>query len=93
MRQQWVQIFKNKGVALLRDEAIIKKSFRCVEDLLEFKKKSEALMQRVFSDKESIEMFKNTVKEAFDYFLNIDSNKTSEFLAKFLDYHLKKSSG
>jgi len=33
------------------------------------------------------------LKEAFEYFLNIDSNQISEYLAKFLDIHLRKSSG
>lgn len=33
------------------------------------------------------------VKEAFVHFLNKDSNQTAEFLAKYLDHCLKKSSG
>jgi len=37
-------------------------------------------------------LFKVGVKEAMDYFLNIDSGRTSEFLAKYLDSHLKKTS-
>jgi len=33
------------------------------------------------------------LKQAYEHFLNIDPNKIAEFLAKYLDLHLKKSSG
>lgn len=78
---------------MLKDEANAKKQFKIVEDLLEFKKKSEELISRVFSEKEYLDLFKSAVKEGFEYFLNIDPNKIAEYLAKYLDFHLKKSSG
>lgn len=78
---------------MLKDEAIVKKSFRSVDDILAFKKKSEDLIAKVFPLKEDADPFKLGMKEAFEYFLNIDSNQTAEYLAKFLDLHLKKSSG
>lgn len=93
MKKTWVDILKKKGEMLLKDEKIVKKSFKCIEDFLEFKKVSEDLIVKVFTEKEHIDLFKQGVKESFEYFLNIDSNKIAEFLAKFLDYHLKKSSG
>jgi len=37
MKKQWVEVLKNKGLMLINDEKIQKKSFRCVEDILEFK--------------------------------------------------------
>jgi hypothetical protein len=39
MKGNWVAILKNKGLSMLKDEKIIKKNFKAVEDLLEFKKK------------------------------------------------------
>ena len=36
---------------------------------------------------------KNGVDEGFSHFLNIEPNIVAEFLAKFLDFHMKKSSG
>ena len=64
-----------------------------MEDILEFKKKSEQLVQKAFPMKEDADLFRLVLKEAFEYFLNIDSNQISEYLAKFLDIHLRKSSG
>ena len=48
----------------------------------------------VFLDRDDIERFKTTLKEAFEHFLNKDNhhaNTIAEFLAKYLDMHLKKS--
>lgn len=36
---------------------------------------------------------KYAVQDAFNDFLNIEPNIVAEFLAKFLDFHLKKTSG
>lgn len=38
-------------------------------------------------------MFLKCVKTAFEKFLNIDPNIISEYLAKFLDFYLKKNTG
>jgi type IV secretory pathway ATPase VirB11/archaellum biosynthesis ATPase len=84
---------KVRGQALLKEEIIQKKSFKAVEDILEFKRKSEELIQRVFIEKENQDFVKSGIKEAFEYFLNMNPNETAEYLAKFLDFHLKKSSG
>ncbi|CDW79762.1 cullin 4 [Stylonychia lemnae] len=92
-RNQFTIYLKKKGEDLLKDEGFIKKSFKGVEDILEFKKKSETLVQKAFPSKEDSDLFKQSLKEAFEYFLNIDSNQISEYLAKFLDIHLRKSSG
>ena len=39
----------------MKDEAIIKKSFKAVEDILEFKRKADELVARVFPLKEDSE--------------------------------------
>ena len=36
---------------------------------------------------------KNAVNDGFSNYLNIEPNIVAEFLAKYLDFHLKKSSG
>ena len=63
------------------------------EDLLDFKRRTEDLIAKVFPLREDSDPFKFGVKEAFECFLNLDPNMIAEYLAKFLDLHLKKSSG
>ncbi len=70
---------------MLNDEQLAKKSFRAMEDFIELKRKSDDLVYRVFKDSKT-----KIVKDAFLKFLNIDSNIVAEYLAKFLDFHLKK---
>lgn len=75
---------------MLKPDVIAKKQFLIVEDILEFKRKHEELLMKVFLEKEDMDKFKMGLKEAFETFLNKDPNQIAEFLAKFLDYHLKK---
>jgi len=58
-----------------------------MEDFIDVHRKSTELVQRVFSDQKN-----KIVKDAFEKFLNIDPNIVAEYLAKFLDFHLKKTS-
>ena len=92
MRKIWSSYLKIRGEDLLREEIISKKSFRVVEDILEFKKRQEDILSKVFIDKEDLDLFKLVIKESFDHFLNLNSNMIAEFLAKFLDMHMKKTS-
>ena len=59
--------------------------------MLKFKKQSEELISRVFLEKEDSDNFKLALREALEYSLNLNSNQTAEFMAKYLDMHLKKS--
>jgi cullin 4 len=93
MKDRWIHHIKEKGEQMLKDEGILKKSFKMVEDILTFKKRSEDLIHKVFLLKEDVEPFRLGLREAYEHFLNIDPNQMAEFLAKFLDLHLKKSSG
>lgn len=86
---------------MLNDETLAKKSFRAMEDFIEYKKKSDDLCQRVFfsntvgqvtTGSSMSQMGQKIVRKAFEEFLNIDSNIVAEYLAKFLDFHLKKQS-
>ena len=83
---------KKSGEELLKEEILSKKSFKVIEDILEFKKKQEDFLARVFIDKEDYDSFKLVIKESFEHFMNLNSNLIAEFLAKFLDLNLKKSS-
>lgn len=70
---------------MLNDEQLAKKQFRAMEDFIEFRKKAEDLVSRVFNDPKV-----KIVQKSFQQFLNVDSNIVAEYLAKFLDFHLKK---
>ena len=56
-----------------------------MEDFIEFKKKSDDLVSRVFHTQKTM-----IVRKAFEEFLNVDPNIVAEYLAKFLDFYLKK---
>ena len=83
----WKQIIYDQGFRMLNDVQLAKKQFRAMEDFIEFKKRSDALVQSVFRDPRI-----NFVRLAFEKFLNIDPNIVAEYLAKYLDFHLKKAS-
>lgn len=71
-----------------------KKGFRAIEDFIEFRTKSVSLVKSVFPTEHMQTLFhKNAVNDAFSDFLNIEPNIVAEFLAKFLDFHMKKTSG
>ncbi len=91
MKQKWTEYLKGKGQEIFKEEQVVKKQFRIVEDILEFKKKSEDLLSKLFIEKGDFDQFKMGLKESFEQFLNINPNQIAEFLAKFLDMHLKKS--
>lgn len=52
-------------------------------------------MKRVFPESSNLQtvFLKSAVNEGFSNFLNIEPNIVAEFLAKYLDFHMKKSSG
>ena len=58
---------------------------------MKFKKQSEDLISKVFLEKEDNDNFKLALREALEYSLNLNSNQSAEFMAKYLDMHLKKS--
>jgi hypothetical protein len=70
---------------MLNDEQLAKKSFRAIEDFIQLRVNSEDLVKRVFGATEN-----KIVRLAFEKILNVDSNIIAEYLAKYLDLHLKK---
>ena len=71
---------------MLNDEQLAKKSFRAIEDFIQLRVNSEDLVKRVFGANEN-----KIVRLAFEKILNVDSNIIAEYLAKYLDLHLKKA--
>jgi hypothetical protein len=71
---------------MLNDEQLAKKSFRAIEDFIQLRVNSEVLVKRVFGATEN-----KIVRLAFEKILNVDSNIIAEYLAKYLDLHLKKA--
>lgn len=71
---------------MLNDETLAKKGFRAIEDFILFKAQSDDVVTRVFANHET-----KIVRQAFERFLNIDPNIVAEYLAKYLDFYLKKT--
>lgn len=93
MTGRWQRHIYDQGFQMLNDEKLAKKTFRAIEDFIEFKKQCLDLVMRVFQRKEEQIMFTKCVRNAFEKFLNIDPNIIAEYLAKFLDFYLKKNTG
>lgn len=93
MQDRWQRHVYDQGLVMLNDEKLAKKTFRAIEDFIVFKKQCDDLVIRVFQRKEMQTLFLKSVKLAFEKFLNIDPNIIAEYLAKFLDFYLKKNTG
>jgi hypothetical protein len=74
MRKRWSAYLKDAGEKMLKDEALIKKQFKIVEDILHFKKRQEDILSKVFIEKPDFEMFRICLREALEALLNINSN-------------------
>lgn len=59
---------------------------RMVQDLLDFKDTMDNIVTTCF---ENNEKFSNSLKEAFEHFINLRANKPAELIAKFIDLKLK----
>lgn len=93
-RLRWKKYVFSHGEKLLNDEELAKKGFKAIEDFIEFRTKSVSLVKEVFAEQKQVELFLyKAVNDGFSDFLNIEPNIVAEFLAKFLDFHMKKSSG
>ena len=93
LRKEWAGHLKGVSEKILNDEqAIAKFQFKVIENVVKFVKQSEDLISRVFLEKEDSDTFKLALKDALLHSLNINSNQTAEFIAKYLDMHLKKAS-
>ncbi|KAF0720946.1 cullin-4B [Aphis craccivora] len=76
---------KKYGLTIVIDP---EKDKTMVQELLDFKDKMDIIVKQCFQGDKK---FGNSLKEAFEYFVNQRTNKPAELLAKFVDSKLKKS--
>lgn len=74
---------KKKGKTLVIDP---EKDKTMVQDLLDYKDKMDHIVQNCF---ERNEKFSNSLREAFEFFVNQRSNKPAELIAKYVDMKLR----
>ncbi|CRK95544.1 CLUMA_CG009009, isoform A [Clunio marinus] len=74
---------KKKGKTFVIDP---EKDKTMVQDLLDFKDKMDNVVTLCF---ERNEKFSNSLREAFEYFINQRSNKPAELIAKYVDMKLR----
>lgn len=74
---------KKKGKTLVIDP---EKDKTMVQDLLDFKDKMDHIVQSCF---ERNDKFSNSLREAFEFFVNQRSNKPAELIAKYVDMKLR----
>lgn len=74
---------KTKGRTIVIDP---EKDKSMVQDLLDFKDKMDYIVHNCF---EHNERFLNSLREAFEYFVNQRSNKPAELIAKYVDMKLR----
>ncbi|XP_052895296.1 cullin-4B [Anopheles moucheti] len=74
---------KKKGRTIVIDP---EKDKSMVQDLLDYKDKMDNIVNSCF---EKNEKFGNSLREAFEYFINQRSNKPAELIAKYVDMKLR----
>ncbi|XP_005176013.1 cullin-4A [Musca domestica] len=74
---------KKKGRTIVIDP---EKDKNMVQDLLDFKDKMDVIVRTCF---ERNEKFTNSLREAFEFFINQRANKPAELIAKYVDMKLR----
>ena len=85
--KEWQNILEVKGKKQI-DHILKEEKSHIVENLMAFKQKSDKIIEVSFKNNSE---FKMGQKKAFENFLNIEANKIAEYMAKYLDLHLRKS--
>lgn len=86
--EEWKLILENKGKEKI--EHILKEEKTTIVDILmEFKNHTDKVIEISFNNNSEFRMGQ---KKSFESFLNTDANKVAEYMAKYLDMHLRKSS-
>lgn len=81
---QFNHYIKNKGKIIVSVSG--DKDKNMVQELLDFKDKMDTIVAECFAKNEK---FINSLKEAFEYFINQRTNKPAELIAKFVDTKLR----
>jgi len=79
-------IKKSGRLFVINPENDMEKDKDMVQQLLDFKDKTDQIIQVCFAKNEK---FVNVMKEAFEYFINQRQNKPAELIAKYLDTKLR----
>lgn len=74
---------KKKGRTIVIDP---EKDRSMVQDLLDFKDKLDSIVHKCFNHNDK---YVNSLREAFEYFVNQRSNKPAELIAKYVDMKLR----
>ncbi|KAH9606214.1 hypothetical protein KSS87_010263 [Heliosperma pusillum] len=83
LRQALSSYIRKSGQAIVMDE---EKDSNMVSCLLEFK----AVLDKIWEESFSMnEFFSNTIKDSFEYLINLRQNRPAELIAKFLDEKLR----
>ncbi|XP_074269581.1 cullin-4-like [Silene latifolia] len=83
LRQGLSSYIRKSGQAIVMDE---EKDSNMVSCLLEFKAALDKIWEESFSMNDS---FSNTIKDSFEYLINLRQNRPAELIAKFLDEKLR----
>lgn len=83
LRQALGSYIRSTGQAIIMDEEKDKDLVSC---LLDFKASLDTILEESFSRNEA---FSNTIKDAFEYLINLRQNRPAELIAKFLDEKLR----
>ncbi|KAK6150067.1 hypothetical protein DH2020_017592 [Rehmannia glutinosa] len=83
LRQSLNQYIRRTGQGMVMDEEKDKDMVSC---LLEFKANLDRIWEESFLKNEA---FSNTIKDAFEYLINLRQNKPAELIAKFVDEKLR----
>ena len=75
---------KNRGKSIVTSTP--EKDKTMVQELLDFKEQMDEIVNNCFNKNEK---FVNSLKEAFEYFINQRTNKPAELIAKFIDGKLR----
>eukprot|EP00743_Colponemidia_sp_Colp-15_P002799 GILK01003029.1.p1 GENE.GILK01003029.1~~GILK01003029.1.p1 ORF type:complete len:733 (-),score=137.04 GILK01003029.1:128-2326(-) len=86
MRDALSAYVKEIGKALVTDQEKLKDPVIYVQGLLELKDKYDTIVSNSFKNDKQ---FQKTLKEAFEFFINLDT-RTAQFLSLYLDDLLKK---
>mmetsp|Transcript_26924 Transcript_26924/g.58796 ORF Transcript_26924/g.58796 Transcript_26924/m.58796 type:complete len:739 (-) Transcript_26924:3390-5606(-) len=83
LRTTFREYIRTTGLKIVKDE---EKDKDMVQSLLELKRRMDEVLERAMQRNE---VFANTLKEAFESFINQRQNKPAELIAKFIDTKLR----
>eukprot|EP01080_Neovahlkampfia_damariscottae_P011659 gene11659-4896_t len=87
IKENFSKFIEDNGLNLVQDK---ERDATLVQDLLNFKNKSDEILVKCFKNNEK---FNFDYKMSFEKFVNSESHKVAQFIAKFIDGKLKTTKG